>query len=57
MGNQLATLLKDESGSTASEYGILAAGIAVAIATSVSTLGCSITGLFGGVAQELNSSM
>lgn len=39
--------INDESGATAIEYGLIAAGIAVAIITAVNALGTSIDGLFG----------
>ena len=48
MNTTLARFLKDESGSTAIEYGLIAAGIAIAILTAVNVLGGSLTGLFGG---------
>jgi pilus assembly protein Flp/PilA len=43
----LARFLKDESGSTAIEYTLIAAGIAIAILTAVNALGGSLAGLFG----------
>lgn len=43
----------DESGATAIEYGLIAAGIAVAIITAVNTVGTSLTGMFEGVSSEL----
>lgn len=45
--------LNDESGATAIEYGLIAAGIAVAIITAVSTLGTSISGTFQSVAAAM----
>jgi pilus assembly protein Flp/PilA len=48
MKTTLARFLKDESGSTAIEYGLIAAGIAIAILTAVNALGGSLSGLFGG---------
>ena len=48
MKTTLARFLKDESGSTAVEYGLIAAGIAIAILTAVNALGGSLSGLFGG---------
>jgi len=48
MRTTLARFLKDESGSTAIEYGLIAAGIAIAILTAVNALGGSLNGLFGG---------
>jgi pilus assembly protein Flp/PilA len=46
----LSRFLRDEHGATAIEYAIIAAGIAVAIAASVTTLGSSVNGLFTSVA-------
>ena len=47
MKTTLARFLKDESGSTAIEYGLIAAGIAIAILTALNALGGSLAGLFG----------
>lgn len=55
MGPQFATFLKDVSGATAIEYGMLAAGIAVAIMASVSTLGCSLADVFNSIDTSLKS--
>lgn len=55
MRSRFVTFLKDVAGATAIEYGLLAAGIAVAILTSVSTVGCSLTGLFTDLAQTVQS--
>ena len=49
----LKNFLNDESGATAIEYGLIAAGIAVAIITAVSTLGTSISGTFTSVANAM----
>ena len=46
MRTLLARFLKDESGSTAIEYTLIAAGIAIAILTAVNALGGSLAGLF-----------
>ncbi len=43
----------DESGATAIEYGLIAAGIAVAIIGAVTTLGENIGGTFGTVSDEM----
>ena len=43
----------DESGATAIEYGLIAAGIAVAIITAVSTLGTNVGTTFDSVADEM----
>ncbi len=45
--------LKDESGATAIEYGLIAAGIAVAIITAVSTLGTNLSTTMGTVATAV----
>ena len=43
--------LRDESGATAIEYGLIAAGIAVAIITIVGTLGDNVASTFEEVAD------
>lgn len=45
---------KDESGATAIEYGLIAAGIAVAIITAVNLVGTGLNTMFTGVASKLN---
>ncbi len=45
--------LKNESGATAIEYGLIAAGIAVAIATIVGTVGGNLTNTF----QEISNAI
>ncbi|HXW71384.1 MAG TPA: Flp family type IVb pilin [Methylocella sp.] len=45
--------IKDESGATAIEYGLLASLIAVAIITAVKTLGTSLNTVFGQVSAQL----
>jgi len=49
----LAKFAKDESGATAIEYGLIAAGIAVVIVTAVGTVGDNLVTMFNGVATEL----
>jgi pilus assembly protein Flp/PilA len=49
----LSSFMKDESGATAIEYGLIAAGIAVAIIGVVTTLGTNLTGTFTSVATEM----
>jgi pilus assembly protein Flp/PilA len=46
--------LRDESAATAIEYGLIAAGIAVAIITVVGTLGTKLTTTFTKVQNALN---
>jgi pilus assembly protein Flp/PilA len=45
--------LKDESGATAIEYGLIAAGIAVAIIGVVNTLGSNLASKFSSVSSQL----
>ncbi len=45
---------KDESGATAIEYGLIAAGISVAIITVVQGLGTKLSGTFGSISNKLN---
>ena len=45
--------LKDESGATAIEYGLIAALVAVAIVGALTALGTSLTGLFTNVNSDL----
>jgi pilus assembly protein Flp/PilA len=47
--------LKDESGATAIEYGLIAALIAVGIIAAATTLGGSLTDLFGRISNRLNN--
>ena len=46
--------LADESGATAIEYGLIAAGISVAIITVVQGLGSKLNTTFGSVKNALN---
>lgn len=47
-------LLKDSKGATAIEYGLIAALIAVAAITAMSTLGSKISSTFNNVSSNLN---
>jgi pilus assembly protein Flp/PilA len=53
MKNIVSRFVKDESGATAIEYGLIAAGIAVAIITAVNLVGTNLNTLFGKVSTEL----
>ena len=44
---------KDESGATAIEYGLIAAGIAVAIITVVQGLGTKLNGVFANITSAI----
>jgi pilus assembly protein Flp/PilA len=46
--------LKDDSGATAIEYGLIAAGISVAIIATVTSLGGKLNTTFGKVSSALN---
>ena len=49
----LSSLVKDESGVTAIEYGLIAALIAVAAITIMGTVGTNLSGVFSKVAASL----
>ena len=51
----MKTFYQDRSGATAIEYGLIAAGIAVAIIAAVFALGDDITGFFESVSSELKT--
>jgi pilus assembly protein Flp/PilA len=53
-GNLLRKFLTDEAGVTAIEYGLLAAGIAVAIIATVAAVGTSLNNTFQSVSTALN---
>ena len=52
MQNILARFLKDESGATAIEYGLIAALISVGIITGATSLGTSINATFTTIADQ-----
>ncbi|HWE74698.1 MAG TPA: Flp family type IVb pilin [Stellaceae bacterium] len=47
------SLLRDDAGATAIEYGLIAALIAVAIITAATTVGTNLATTFGNVASSL----
>ena len=51
----LRNFVRDESGATAIEYGLIAALISVAAITALGALGSSLTDIFGFVATELSN--
>jgi pilus assembly protein Flp/PilA len=53
MKNLFSRFLKDESGATAIEYGLIAAGISVVIIAAVRTLGTTLNGVFTGINGQL----
>jgi len=50
----LARFLRDEAGATAIEYGLIAAGISVAIIATVAGLGSKLNSTFTSVSNALN---
>ena len=55
MSKLFARFVKDESGATAIEYGLIAALIALAIMVGANAVGTSLNALFNDVATELDS--
>jgi pilus assembly protein Flp/PilA len=53
MKNLMSSFLRNESGATAIEYGLIAAGISVAIITVVATLGGKLNAVFTSVSTAL----
>jgi len=53
MNNLLKRFLQDDQGATAIEYGLIAAGISVAIITVVASLGSSLNATFTSVQTAL----
>jgi len=45
--------MRDDGGATAIEYALIAAGIAVAIASTILTLGSSVNSLYSSVAEAM----
>jgi pilus assembly protein Flp/PilA len=54
MKNLIARFVKDESGATAIEYGLIAAGISLAIIAVVNGLGTTLNGKFTAIKTGLN---
>ncbi len=53
MKRKFLNFLTDESGATAIEYGLIAAGIALAIIAVVNGLGTSLNSQFGSISSSL----
>jgi pilus assembly protein Flp/PilA len=53
--NIVARFANDESGATAIEYGLIAALIAVGIIAAATTLGGSLSEIFGKISGKLNT--
>ena len=54
MKNLIACFVKDESGATAIEYGLIAAGISVAIIAVVNGLGTTLNTKFNSISTQLH---
>ncbi|HKM88087.1 MAG TPA: Flp family type IVb pilin [Xanthobacteraceae bacterium] len=54
MKTLVSRFLRDESGATAIEYGLIAAGISVAIIAVVNGLGTKLNTTFGSISSQLN---
>jgi pilus assembly protein Flp/PilA len=51
--SKVLAFLKDESGATAIEYGLIAAGISVVIIATVNTIGTTLNGKFTSISTQL----
>jgi pilus assembly protein Flp/PilA len=55
MNSLIKRFANDESGATAIEYGLIAAGISVAIIAAVNSLGTQLNSTFGTITSQLAS--
>jgi pilus assembly protein Flp/PilA len=53
MNKLISRFVRDESGATAIEYGLIAALIAVVIITALTTIGTKLTATFNSVSNSL----
>jgi pilus assembly protein Flp/PilA len=53
MRNALKKFIRDEAGATAIEYGLIAAGISIAIVVAVQSLGTQLNTTFSSVSSVL----
>ena len=53
MKSLISNFFKDESGATAIEYGLIAAGIAIAIITAVQVFGTQLSTNFNNISTSL----
>ena len=53
MGWELRAFLKDESGATAIEYGLIASGVALAIIAAVNRLGTNLKAVFASISTAV----
>ena len=57
MQNIIRDLLKDESGATAIEYGLIAALVSVAAIAALTAMGSSLETMFNKVSSELSNAV
>ena len=53
MKNLIARFVKDQSGATAIEYGLIAAGISIVIITAVNSIGTNLNTAFSSINTSL----
>ena len=51
--SKITAFLKDESGATAIEYGLIAAGISVVIIATVNAIGSTLNGKFDSISNSI----
>lgn len=51
--SKVLAFLKDETGATAIEYGLIAAGISVVIIATVNTIGSTLNATFNSISTQL----
>jgi pilus assembly protein Flp/PilA len=54
MKTPISRFVKDESGATAIEYALIAAGISIVIVAVVNGIGTNLNTIFGSVSSQLN---
>ena len=57
MLGKIVTVLKDESGATAIEYGLIAALVSVAAIAALTAMGTSLETMFNRVSNELSGAV
>lgn len=53
--NQIKAFIRNEDGASAVEYGLLVAGIAVAVMSGIYLIGSNLSSTFQGVASKLTT--
>ncbi len=54
--NRVRAFIREEEGASAVEYGLLVAGIAVAVMGAIYAIGTSLSGKFNAIQSQLSSS-